>query len=103
SILRLCCRAPLILMTRAGMLSRNVQPSSYPQPYFFSSYIASLPAPRRTSLGRTTRTEDYTLDLRRAYASLFGIAFTPLVTKCLVNRFDLYYEAVSHIFILLFD
>src|SRR5262249_52469731 len=38
--LRLCWRAPLILITCAGILTRNVEPISQAQPFVFSSEIA---------------------------------------------------------------
>ena len=38
--LRLCWRAPLILITCAGILTRNVKPTSQAQLFLFSSEIA---------------------------------------------------------------
>src|SRR5947207_6665497 len=46
--LRLCWRAPVILITCAGILTRNVEPISQAQPFLFSSEIA-IPRVRQSA------------------------------------------------------
>src|SRR5947209_18619082 len=72
--LRLCWRAPLILITCAGILTRNVEPISQAQPYLFTSKIAyqkPTPAAMQAVLGSCSQSCDGRYGIRgmEAYQS----------------------------------
>jgi len=55
--LRLCWRAPLILIVCAGILAREVEPISQAQPFLFSIEIARLSNPGAGVVGLFAKTK----------------------------------------------